>query len=109
MDETELTLLYTGYGYQVRFVDYVPEGEYHMGGADPADKTMHANMAATFDWAYSEIRKIQHAARSGKPMDKPRWPMIILTSPKGWTGPSSTHGLQLLNRCASSYQSNFES
>ncbi|KAL8280858.1 hypothetical protein RQP46_006862 [Phenoliferia psychrophenolica] len=101
MDETELTLLYTGYGYQVAFVDYVPEGDYNMGGNDPADKTMHAKMAATFDWAYSEIRRIQHAARSGKPLDKPRWPLIILTSPKGWTGPSSTKGLQLLNSYAS--------
>ncbi|KAM0748828.1 D-xylulose 5-phosphate/D-fructose 6-phosphate phosphoketolase [Meredithblackwellia eburnea MCA 4105] len=97
MDETELSLLYTGYGYQVRFVSYEPEGPYSMGGNDPADKVMHANFAASIDWAYAEVRKIQKAARSGKPIDKPRWPMIILTSPKGWTGPATNQGQQLLN------------
>jgi phosphoketolase len=48
--------------------------------------------------AYGEIRRIQKAAREGKPIDKPRWPMIILRSPKGWTGPPSEHGKQLLNK-----------
>jgi len=52
--------------------------------------------------AYGEIRKIQKAARSGgKPIEKPRFPMIILRSPKGWTGPASEHGKQLLNSFAS--------
>lgn len=101
MDDTELALLYSGYGYQVRFVEYVPEGPAKMGGGDPADKTIHLNMATSIDWAYAEIRKIQKAARSGKPIDKPRWPLIILRSPKGWTGPLSEHGKQLLNRCVS--------
>ncbi|GAA5991913.1 hypothetical protein JCM11641_003020 [Rhodosporidiobolus odoratus] len=102
MDDIELALLYSGYGYQVRFVEYEAQGEAHMGGNDPADKALHANMAASLDWAYSEIRKIQKAAREGdKPVEKPRWPMLILRSPKGWTGPASEHGKQLLNSFAS--------
>ncbi|BGP25236.1 hypothetical protein JCM10295v2_004158 [Rhodotorula toruloides] len=102
MDNIELSLLYSGYGYQVRFVEYKAQGEVHMGGNDPADRVLHEDMAASLDWAYGEIRKIQKAARSGgKPIDKPRWPMIILRSPKGWTGPSSEHGKQLLNNFAS--------
>ncbi|BGP40709.1 hypothetical protein JCM10449v2_004671 [Rhodotorula kratochvilovae] len=101
MDNTELSLLYTGYGYQVRFVEYAAEGNAHMGGGDKADYAIHEDMAASMDWAYGEIRKIQDAARSGKPIDKPRWPMIILRSPKGWTGPASEHGKQLLNSFAS--------
>ncbi|GAA6008849.1 hypothetical protein JCM10207_001746 [Rhodosporidiobolus poonsookiae] len=101
MDNTELALLYSGYGYQVRFVEYEAQGTAHMGGNDPADKAIHENFAASLDWAYAEIRKIQQAARSGKPIDKPRWPMLILRSPKGWTGPASEHGKQLLNSFAS--------
>lgn len=50
MDKTELALLYTGYGYQVRFVDYVSQGEPTMGGNDPADIAVHEDMAVTFDW-----------------------------------------------------------
>ncbi|GJN91069.1 hypothetical protein Rhopal_004084-T1 [Rhodotorula paludigena] len=101
MDNTELALLYSGYGYQVRFVEYEAQGTAHMGGNDAADHAIHENMAASMDWAYGEIRKIQKAAREGKPIDKPRWPMIILRSPKGWTGPASENGKQLLNSFAS--------
>jgi len=50
MDKAELALLYTGYGYQVRFVDYVKQGEPNMGGNDPADIAVHEDMAVTFDW-----------------------------------------------------------
>ncbi|GAA5828193.1 hypothetical protein JCM5353_003885 [Sporobolomyces roseus] len=101
MDNTELSLLYSGYGYQVRFVEYEGDGQVSTGGGDPADRKLHENMAASMDWAYDEIRKIQKAAREGKPIDKPRFPMIILRSPKGWTGPASEHGKQLLNSFAS--------
>ncbi|TNY20807.1 putative phosphoketolase [Rhodotorula diobovata] len=102
MDNIELSLLYSGYGYQVRFVEYKAQGNATMGGNDAADHAIHADMAASMDWAYGEIRKIQKAARSGgKPIEKPRWPMIILRSPKGWTGPASEHGKQLLNNFAS--------
>jgi xylulose-5-phosphate/fructose-6-phosphate phosphoketolase len=44
-------------------------------------------MAVSLEWAYKEIRKIQDSARSGKPLIKPRWPMIVMRTPKGWTGP----------------------
>ncbi|SCZ89970.1 BZ3500_MvSof-1268-A1-R1_Chr9g10658 [Microbotryum saponariae] len=102
MDATELALLYTGYGYQVRFVEYEPEGEPTMGGNDPADIKLNRNMAVSIDWAYSEIRRIQKAARSGQPLQKPRWPLLILRSPKGWTGPlTDGKGKQLLNSFAS--------
>ncbi|SCV69952.1 BQ2448_1346 [Microbotryum intermedium] len=102
MDATELALLYSGYGYQVRFVEYEPEGEPSMGGNDLADIKLNRNMAVSIDWAYSEIRRIQKAARTGKPLQKPRWPLLILRSPKGWTGPlTDGKGKQLLNSFAS--------
>ncbi|KAI5477879.1 phosphoketolase [Pseudohyphozyma bogoriensis] len=101
MDDTELVMLYTGYGYQVRFVEYVEQGEYQMGGNDGGARDFHANLRASMEWAYTEIRKIQHAARNGKPIDKPMWPLLIMRSPKGWTGPSSDNGKQLLNSYAS--------
>lgn len=50
MDDTELSLLYTGYGYQVRFVEYKEQGQAHMGGGDPADRALHEDMAASMDW-----------------------------------------------------------
>lgn len=50
MDESELAMLYSGYGYQVRFVKYKSQGEAHMGGNDPADRAIHEDMAVTFDW-----------------------------------------------------------
>lgn len=51
MDNTELSLLYSGYGYQVRFVEYEGDGQVSMGGGDPADRKLHANMAASMDWS----------------------------------------------------------
>lgn len=44
------------------------------------------------EWALGEISRIQHAARSGNPIVKPRWPMLILRTPKGWSGPKELHG-----------------
>ncbi|KAL7945835.1 XFP N-terminal domain-containing protein [Trichoderma barbatum] len=73
MDNKELVLLFSGYGYQVCIVETL----------DLIDIELHS---ALF-WALSEIKKIQDAARGGNPITKPRWPMIILRSPKGWTGP----------------------
>jgi xylulose-5-phosphate/fructose-6-phosphate phosphoketolase len=56
---------------------------------------MHEAMAATLDQAVAQIRQIQQAARAhGKPV-RPRWPMIVLNSPKGWTGPKVVDGLQI--------------
>ncbi len=76
----ELTQLMRGYGY----TPYMVEGE------EP--EAMHQQMAATLDQVVADIRKIQHDARSGGFSERPRWPMIILRSPKGWTGPKEVDG-----------------
>ncbi|QRV77613.1 hypothetical protein RhiJN_05628 [Ceratobasidium sp. AG-Ba] len=91
MDDKELVCLYTGYGYQVRFVEY---GDLAESPEEHKQKELelNANMAASMEWAYDEIRKIQKAARSGSPIVKPRWPMIIMRTPKGMTGPRSFKG-----------------
>lgn len=68
MDNKELVSLFTGYGYQVRIVENL----------DDIDADLHSSMM----WAVEEIHKIQKAARSGKPIMKPRWPMIVLRTPK---------------------------
>lgn len=71
MSDEELLALFTGYGYAVRFVE----------GND-----LDAGLYGAMDWAYQEIRRIQQAARSGQPIIKPQWPVILLRSPKGMTG-----------------------
>jgi len=76
----ELDALFRGYGYTPYFVE----------GDDPM--TMHALMAATLDEVVGEIQRIQHDARSLGFKERPRWPMIILRSPKGWTGPKVVDG-----------------
>ena len=68
----------SGYGYQVCIVD------------DLAN--IDRDLARAMEWAVTEISRIQHAARSGNPVVKPRWPMIILRTPKGWSGPKELHG-----------------
>lgn len=76
----ELDNLFKGYGWKPYFVE----------GNDPA--TMHQTMAATLETCLAEIQCIQKEARgSGKPI-RPRWPMIVLRSPKGWTGPKEVDG-----------------
>jgi xylulose-5-phosphate/fructose-6-phosphate phosphoketolase len=77
----ELRSLLEGYGYAPRFVE----------GSDPA--AMHQLMAATLDEVTAEIAQIQERARSGAETDRPRWPMIVLRTPKGWTGPKQVDGL----------------
>jgi xylulose-5-phosphate/fructose-6-phosphate phosphoketolase len=52
-------------------------------------------MCASMDWAYQEIRKIQSAARAGNPIFQPRWPVLILKTPKGWGGIKEYHGKQI--------------
>ncbi|GJD32233.1 Xylulose-5-phosphate phosphoketolase [Methylobacterium adhaesivum] len=79
MPETELRSLLAGYGYEPAFV----------GGSDPAH--MHQAMAAALDGALDDIAKIQASARGGE-TERPRWPMIVLRSPKGWTGPKTVDG-----------------
>ncbi|MCW2888380.1 MAG: Phosphoketolase [Streptosporangiaceae bacterium] len=79
--ESELMALMEGYGYR----------PYLVSGDEPA--AMHEQMAAILDEALTEISRIQSAARTGERTDRPRWPMIILRSPKGWTGPKEVDGL----------------
>lgn len=81
MDHKELVALFSGYGYQVRFVEDL----------NNIDADLHFSMT----WAIEEIQRIQKAARSGKPIMKPRWPMLILRTPKGWSGPKEVHGMFL--------------
>jgi len=76
----ELEGLFIGYGYR----PYIVEGE------DP--QQMHQLMAATFDKVFSEITEIQRKARTIGVTERPRWPMIILRTPKGWTGPKEVDG-----------------
>jgi len=76
----ELEALFRGYGYTPYFVE----------GDDP--ETMHQLMAATLDTVVAEIQRIQRDARANGFGVRPRWPMIILRSPKGWTGPESVDG-----------------
>ncbi|UZQ55027.1 phosphoketolase family protein [Trichothermofontia sichuanensis B231] len=76
----ELECLFKGYGYKPYFVE----------GSDP--EFMHQAMAATLDTVIAEIKQIQQAARSGGPIVRPKWPMIVLRSPKGWTAPAEIDG-----------------
>jgi len=71
----ELEALFVGYGYTPYFVE----------GSDP--RTMHQAMAATLEQCVLEIRKIQEEARRTGKAFRPRWPMVVLRSPKGWTAP----------------------
>ena len=80
----ELEQLFRGYGWTPYFVE----------GHEPA--LMHEAMAATLDTVVEAIRKIQQDARdSGRNSERPRWPMIVLDSPKGWTGPKTIDGLKV--------------
>jgi xylulose-5-phosphate/fructose-6-phosphate phosphoketolase len=82
INHKELESLFVGYGYKPYFVE----------GSKP--KEMHETMAATLDKVISEIQKIQNDARSNGLAKRPQWPMIILRSPKGWTGPKKVDGLK---------------
>ncbi len=66
---------------------------YYVEGDEPA--LMHETMAATLDRAVEDIHRIQHTARVLGDTQRPRWPMIVLRSPKGWTGPKWVDGLQI--------------
>jgi xylulose-5-phosphate/fructose-6-phosphate phosphoketolase len=76
----ELESLFIGYGYRPHFVE----------GDDP--DTMHQLMAATLDECVGEIQAIQQEARAEGFTTRPLWPMIVLRSPKGWTGPKEVDG-----------------
>jgi xylulose-5-phosphate/fructose-6-phosphate phosphoketolase len=76
----ELTNLLRGYGWEPLFVE----------GSEPA--SMHQAMAATLNHAIEEIKRVQSEARRNGKVSRPAWPMIVLRSPKGWTGPALVHG-----------------
>lgn len=79
--DEDLQQLFRGYGYQPLIVS----------GHEP--EKMHRQMAETLEQALESIRQYQQQARSGNPPDQlPRWPMIVLRSPKGWTGPQTVDG-----------------
>jgi xylulose-5-phosphate/fructose-6-phosphate phosphoketolase len=80
MSDEELTSFFTGYGWKPYFVE----------GHEP--EAMHQLMAGTLDTIVNEIRSIQDEARSGGDAGLPTWPMVILRSPKGWTGPKIVDG-----------------
>ncbi|MCA1399408.1 phosphoketolase family protein [Bradyrhizobium sp. BRP56] len=83
MGDEEIRSLFRGYGHEVLFVE----------GDDPMP--MHRAMAAALDEALAAIHKIQTEARGRKRSERPRWPMIVLRSPKGWTGPKEVDGLKV--------------
>jgi xylulose-5-phosphate/fructose-6-phosphate phosphoketolase len=78
----QLEALLVGYGYKPHFVE----------GDDPP--RMHQLMAAALDRVVDEIAALQEAARAGEKIVCPQWPMIVLRSPKGWTGPKTVDGLK---------------
>ena len=87
LPKAELESLLVGYGWQPLFVE----------GSDPM--AMHAAMASAMDKAIQRIQAIRRTAReqrqSGQDITRPAWPMLVLRSPKGWTGPKELHGLKL--------------
>jgi len=85
LGDEELASLLTGFGHKPYFV----------GGDDPA--TMHQLMAGTLDVVLAEIQTIQREAREHGFSERPQWPMIVLRSPKGWTGPKFVDGLPVEN------------
>ena len=85
LPEEDLTALFRGYGYT----------PFHVEGDDPP--TVHQRMADTLDAMLAEIRAIQVRARAGTSHDPPRWPLLILRTPKGWTGPKVVDGKPVEN------------
>jgi xylulose-5-phosphate/fructose-6-phosphate phosphoketolase len=83
IEPEELKEFLTGYGYHPYFVE----------GDEPV--AMHQLMAGTLERVVDEIRRIQRRARSKGFQSRPRWPMIVLRTPKGWTGPKIVDGVQV--------------
>jgi len=79
----ELDSLFRGYGWDPLFVE----------GDEPL--LMHQQMAAALEYCVARIRAIQHKARVEGVVERPRWPLIVLRSPKGWTGPKFVNGHQV--------------
>jgi len=85
LSDEELASLMVGYGHRPYFV----------AGDDP--ESMHQLMAGTLDAVLAEIQTIQREAREGGFFERPQWPMIVLRTPKGWTGPKEVDGLPTEN------------
>ncbi|MGX7671758.1 phosphoketolase family protein [Plantactinospora sp. DSM 117369] len=83
MPQEDLLGMLRGYGYRPYVVD----------GGEPA--RVHRELAACLDRALDEITEIQRRARRGGPVQRPRWPMLVLRTPKGWTGPGEVDGEQV--------------
>jgi xylulose-5-phosphate/fructose-6-phosphate phosphoketolase len=83
--EDELVSLFEGYGYRPLLVEGGFDGE--------AAESAHQRFAAVLDEALDDIASIQSAARSNGAVRRPRWPMIVLRTPKGWTGPEEVDGV----------------
>lgn len=83
MDNDELESLFAGYGYDIGIVS----------GDDPMQ--VHEAMWQAMDWAHQEIRALQDAARAGQMPDQPTWPMLVIRTAKGWTGPREVDGRQV--------------
>ncbi len=81
--DDDVRALLTGHGYDVAFVE----------GDEPGK--VHRQLAATLDECYAKIRAIQAAARQRGATGRPRWPAIVLRTPKGWTGPKVVDGVQI--------------
>jgi xylulose-5-phosphate/fructose-6-phosphate phosphoketolase len=81
MNDAELEALFTGYGYNIRTVNY----------SDRLDE----GMSGALDWAYGEIRSLQQRARAGQAPERPHWPMIILRTPKGMGCPKNVDGVPM--------------
>lgn len=78
----ELTQLLSGYGYEPFYVD-----------KESSNEQTHLSMARTLDRIVTRIREIQHDARTNGFHERPRWPALVLQTPKGWTGPSEVDGI----------------
>jgi xylulose-5-phosphate/fructose-6-phosphate phosphoketolase len=83
IDRDELDALLRGYGHT----------PYYVEGSDP--EQMHQDFARTLDVCLDEIQRINRRAREEGATERPRWPMIVLRSPKGWTGPAEVDGLKI--------------
>jgi xylulose-5-phosphate/fructose-6-phosphate phosphoketolase len=83
--EDELLSLFRGYGWEPAIV----------AGDDPMQ--VHADLARALDAAFDRIAELQQAARAGGDATRPRWPMLILRTPKGWTGPAEVDGQPVEN------------
>src|SRR5437588_1542320 len=81
--EEEIRALFSGHGYEPRFVE----------GDQPA--RVHQDFAAALEWARGRILDVQGEARGGRLRDRPRWPLIVLRTPKGWTGPRELDGVRI--------------